>query len=140
MLVTTDIFAASARALTPRTSATRQPRVPGSVPLPQSRGIYSQSAKSWPCKIDPFKLQAYLDGFDRYEKQYVIDGIRFGFNIQSSVPPRAESVYTNHKSALDASHQVTAKLLQDLELQVLLMFAPQVYYCLLACSDVCMRY
>ena len=42
-------------------------RVPGSVPLPQSRGIYSQSAKSWPCKIDPLKLQAYLDGFERYE-------------------------------------------------------------------------
>ena len=61
-------------------------------------------------------MQAYLDGFDRYEKQYVIDGIRFGFNIQSSVPPRAESVYTNHKSALDASNQVTAKLLQEKEL------------------------
>ena len=36
-------------------------------PSRQVEVYIGQAAGSWPWKIDPFKLQCYLDGFDRYK-------------------------------------------------------------------------
>ena len=51
-----------------------------------------------------------MEGYGDINKQYLLDGIRFGFDIHSSVPHRPASVYTNHRSALDSEFLVTTKL------------------------------
>ena len=86
--------------------------------MPQltSDSIYSQAAKTWPCTINPYRLQAYLEGYNSYQKQFLLDGITYGFDIQSSVPYRLSSVYTNHRSALDSEKLVTIKLLNESKL------------------------
>ena len=106
------MFAASAQPFTPLTSAPRL-QTPGAAHLHPSEAIYSQAARTWPCTIDPYRFQAYLEGYESLQKQFVLNGLRYGFDIQSSVPHRPANVYTNHKSALDAEPLVTIKIFNE---------------------------
>ena len=70
LLVITGMFAASAQPYTPLTSAPRL-QTPGVGPLHPSEAIYSQAARTWPCTIDPYRFQAYLEGYESRKKQFV---------------------------------------------------------------------
>ena len=82
-----------------------------------NKGIYYQASQDWPCTINPYRLQVFLEGYEVKHKLELLDGIRYGFNIHSSLPSRLGCGYTNHKSALEDSSKVTAKLMKELELK-----------------------
>ena len=54
----------------------------------ENHDLYSQAAEHWPCKINPYRLHVFLEGYEETSRKELLDGIRFGFRIESSVPYR----------------------------------------------------
>ena len=77
--------------------------------------MYSQAAEHWPCKINLYRLHVFLEGYEETSRKELLDGIRFGFRIESSVPYRLGGDYVNHKSASQFSSLIQIKI--DSELQ-----------------------
>ena len=82
--------------------------------LNSTKNIYHEEAKSWPCLINVFRLQAWLDGYQEQSKKELLTGIKFGFQVQSSLPFRLGGDYTNHRSALQHVTKINEKLSKEL--------------------------
>ena len=74
------------------------------------------AASRWPCKINPYRLEVYLDGYDVTSKNELLFGVKHGFRIHSSLESRLGYDYKNHFSAVQFSSLVSQKIDRELSL------------------------
>ena len=60
------------------------------------------------------RLSAWLTDYDRDISEHLIEGFTHGFHIPSSILAIPPTDYTNHRSAMEHPHTISAKLQQEL--------------------------